>query len=201
MLLVSSALLSLASAIQPPGASFGTAYKACYNNCSDASGNTSFWKFDEEIQVFEHFCDATGDGVCIMNHFWVGANWPGLENSRLRYYVDSEAKASVDIPFGLGNGSPHVDEAQPPWSAGALFGRTGQPTGIFNTYPIPFASHVRITVELLTSVPAANRTTDRTPFWIIVRGWRSPHGVALPGSIGILPAGARLRVYENREAV
>lgn len=141
----------------PLGASFGTAYKACYgaplssHKCVDADGNLTQWPFDKELEVFQHTCDKSEwnpDSVCVMNHFWCGGGWPGYENSRLRYYVDGEEKASVDIPFGLGHGSPYVDVEEPAWSAGALFGRSGQPSGIFNTYPIPFESSVRVTVEV-----------------------------------------------------
>ena len=61
--------LANAAALAPPGASFGTAYKGCYTNCSDATGDTSWWPYDKELQIFEHNCDATGaDAVCVMEH-------------------------------------------------------------------------------------------------------------------------------------
>ena len=151
-----TATVARASAIEMPGASFGTAYKACYgaplsgHSCLDAEGNVTLWPFDVELEVFRHKCDESSnpDSVCVMNHFWCGGDWDGYEKSRLRYYIDGEDEASVDIPFGLGHGSPYVNAEEPAWSAGALFGRTGQPSGIFNTYPIPFASSVRVTVEV-----------------------------------------------------
>ena len=204
-------LLLSPEALQAPGASFGTAYKGCYQNCSDDSGNTSWWPYEEEVEVFSHVCDGVAvhtsrelrqvspESVCVMDHLWIGSDWPGFQDSRLRYYIDGETTASVDFPFGLGNGSPHLDASEPPWSAGALFGRTGQPSGIFNTFPIPFGRSVRVVVELRTTVPKENRTHERTPFWIIVRGWRSPNGVPLPGSLGPLPPTARMRVSETSD--
>ena len=128
--LLSGVVVAATAAIELPGASFGTAYKGCFgaplspHSCLDPDGKQQLWPFDTELTVFEHDCDATvgADSICVMSHFWCGGNWPGYENSRLRYYVDGEATASVDIPIGLGNGSPHVNPDEPPWSAGALFG-------------------------------------------------------------------------------
>ena len=52
--------------------------------------------------------------------------------------------------FSSGGAQRSFDKGDGPWSAGASFGKTGQPSGIFNTYPIPFGN-VTVTVELRTA--------------------------------------------------
>ena len=60
-----------------------------------------------------------------------------FSHASIRYYVDGEVNASVNLPFGLAHGSNMADD-DGPWSAGAQFGKTGQPSGIWNTHKVPF---------------------------------------------------------------
>merc|ERR1711920_1182926 len=96
---------------------------------------------------------------------------------------------------GIGHGQPYNDD-DGPWSAGVAFGKTGQPSGTFNNFAIPFQKSITITVELLGPSPS-------TAFWIIVRG-RTVHtdssigGLAVPGtSTWDMPLNARLRTVER----
>ena len=80
-------LLSWVTAlVQSPGSSFGIAYKGCYQNCSDETGVTSWWPYDQEIEVFAHVCrpelgtawfrilsGSYPEGVCLMSHLWLGS--------------------------------------------------------------------------------------------------------------------------------
>lgn len=127
-----------------------------------------------------------------MQHMWTGGAWNGYELSRVRYYVDGETTASVDIPIGMGTGQPYDDD-DGPWSAGVAFGKTGKPSGTFNTFAIPFQKSIMVTVELLGEKPS-NR------FWIILRGRAIPEGsnVPIPGTATWdIPTSARLRTVEN----
>jgi len=77
--------------------------KSCYRPPSGTG--CSPWPFDKEVPVFNHSCGAAGgagSSACVMSHFWSGGAWGGYEHSRLRYYVDGEANASVSFPLGLG---------------------------------------------------------------------------------------------------
>lgn len=144
----------------------------------------------QEVDVFNHTCQvmATEPQVCIMQHFWAGGSFGGYERSIVRYYVDGEGDASVAIPFGLGLGSDMLAQ-HAPWSAGALFGKTGQPSGIFHNYHIPFARSVRVTVSLGGS--------GEQDFWIILKGTSG----LLPRIGGeTLPPGARARTFLNEPA-
>jgi hypothetical protein len=65
-------------------------------------------------------------------------------------------------------------------------GRTGQPSGIYNTFPIPFGRGIRVTAQ------RAKESPDGAPFWWILRGTEN-----LPVTLaGVpLPAQARLRLH------
>lgn len=94
----------------------------------------------------------------MLRHLWVGGDFPGFYESRLRYFVDGETEASVQIPFDLAFGSNMLDD-DAPWSAGTYFGKSGQPSGLFNTFQVHSQSkihesrlqqiHCRVTWEVL----------------------------------------------------
>jgi len=124
-----------------------------------------------------------------MHHFWAGGNFPGYSDSTLRYYVDGESEASVVIPFALGLGSDMLAKhLNAPWSAGALFGQTGAPSGIFHNYMVPFGKSMRVTVEL-------GGSGDHT-FWIILKG---TSGLVPKINGEALPVLARARTFLNTE--
>jgi hypothetical protein len=70
----------------------------------------------------------------------------------------------------------------------ARLGKTGHPSGVYNTYRIPFGKQVRVTGQLGEGVK-----TD-APFWWIIRGVEN-----LPVVISgvTLPETARLRLYRK----
>ena len=116
---------------------------------------------------------------------WFGGDWPGYMETRIRVYVDGEPTASIDMELGLGHGIGFGDAAAP-WGCARL-GKTGHPSGIYNTYRIPFGSSMRVTAQRSKSSP------DGAPFWWIVRGTEN-----LPVSLGgvQLPPQARLRLHK-----
>lgn len=140
-----------------------------------------------ETTLFEHNCSSSAPHVCVLRHAWFGGNWAGYDTTRLRYYIDGETRASIDGQFFLLHGTGFSDQAAP-WSSGALFGKTGQPSGIFNTFQIPFGDSVRVTAQ------ASNNGTER--FWWIFRGTENEAGVQLAGG-KVLPAAARLRLHTH----
>jgi len=160
---------------------FGTSWKF------HQSGG-ELWQSGQEITAFNQSCvvQPSDTPVCTMHHFWAGGSFTGYEDSILRYYVDGESEASVVIPFSLGLGSDmQVNDA--PWNAGALFGKTGQPSGVFHNYHVPFSKFMRVTVEL--------GGTGKQKFWIILKG---TSGI-LPRLGGeTLPVDARARTFWQR---
>ena len=79
-----------------------------------------------------------------------------------------------------------------PWGTEKM-GKTGHPSGVYNTYKIPFGDGIRVTAQRAPEAP------DGAPFWWIVRGTKNLPvtlaGVRLPGT-------ARLHLYklENHTA-
>jgi hypothetical protein len=137
-----------------------------------------------EVELLRH------DGKGCLTHMWFGADWPGYEKTRIRVYVDGEEKPSIDMQMGLGHGYGFGDPAAP-WGSGKL-GKTGHPSGVYNTYKIPFGNGVRVTAQRWKDSP------DGAPFWWIVRGTEN-----LPVTIaGVrLPEGTRLRLYKLEDYI
>ena len=190
-----SSPLANAAALAPPGASFGTAYKGCYTNCSDATGDTSCGS-RQGAPDLEHLATLTGWRL------WTTCGWaPTGPASRTRGSVLRRwrGQASVDIPFGLGNGACTWTRAIP----GRRCSTHRPAVRIFNTYPIPFAKHVRVAVELLTTVPAA--TGPRTWLPWVISGWSSSRHAAarlhrLAAGVGEAARGGEQRGGRGRDA-
>jgi hypothetical protein len=147
---------------------FGTMGKAVY-----------VLKGGEEAELFRH----AGKGC--LTHMWFGGNWRNYGKLRLRVYVDDEKAASIDMELHLGHGIGFQDDAAP-WGTRRI-GKTGSPSGVYNTYRIPFGKTVRVTAQL----PAGDTGNPR--FWYIIRGVENLP-VAFSGVR--LPAGARLKLYK-----
>ena len=132
-----------------------------------------------EAEIMRH----AGRGC--LTHAWFGGDWPGYERTRIRVYVDGEREPSIDMLLGLGHGNGFGDPTAP-WGSAKL-GKTGHPSGLYNTYKIPFGTGVRITAQRDKDSP------DGAPFWWIVRGTEN-----LPISIaGVrLPDAARLKLHK-----
>jgi hypothetical protein len=157
-----------------PVKTFGTAGK-----------ELSVLKAGQEAELFKR------DGGGVLTHMWFGGDWPGYLRTHIRVYVDGEAKASIDMEIGLGIGIGFEDPASP-WGI-ARMGKTGQPSGDYNTFRIPFGNGLRVTAQL------AGDVKQEPVFWWIIRGSEN-----LPIHIGgvKLPASARLKLHklENYDA-
>ena len=123
-----------------------------------------------------------------LTHMWFGGDFPDYGKTRIRVYVDGETTASIDMELDMGVGIGFHDDAAP-WGIPQM-GKTGSPSGIYNTYRIPFGKSIRVTAQR----PPGH--TDNPPFWWIIRG--SMH---LPIEIGgfRLPDNARLRLYKRED--
>jgi len=155
---------------------FGTSGKAVY----------PFVEGDKaEAELFRH------KGKGCLTHMWFGGNWKDWEKLRLRVYVDGEKAASIDMELFLGHGIGFSDEAAP-WGTKRI-GKTGQPSGIYNTYRIPFGKSVRVTAQLAPG----NEKNQR--FWYIIRGVEN---LPVVFSGVRLPEAARLKLHklENHQA-
>jgi hypothetical protein len=150
--------------------SFGTSGKAVY-------------PFPEGDKTEAELLSHTGKGC--LTHMWFGGNWKDWDKIRIRVYVDGEKTASIDMEMFLGHGIGFADETAP-WGTRRI-GKTGQPSGIYNTYRMPFGKSVRVTAQLA----AGNEKNQR--FWYIIRGVENLpvefSGVRLPDS-------ARLKLFK-----
>lgn len=138
-----------------------------------------------EAVLFEH----AGKGC--LTHFWFGGNFRGVENTRIRYYVDGEEKPSIDMALYLGHGIGFGDN-HAPWATRHC-GKIGKGNGIYNNYRIPFGKGIRVTAQ------RAADAEDNPQVWWIIRGVAN-----LRAELGgvTLPETARLTLtrVENHEA-
>jgi hypothetical protein len=132
-----------------------------------------------EAELFSH----AGKGC--LNHMWFGGNFKNYDKLRIRVYVDGEKTASIDMALYMGHGIGFKDD-DAPWGT-ARIGKTGAPSGIYNTYRIPFGTHVRVTAQ------QAEGTMGNPRFWYIIRGLENQPvefgGIRLPDT-------ARLKLYK-----
>jgi hypothetical protein len=183
----------VAAAAGGGGQSFGTALKGIH------------LPHGRERVLYSRAC-APHEAPCAMSHFWCGGTFPHYLDTRLRYYVDGEQQRPLVIPLGLAHGMGNdFEQFNVPYSAGSLFGRSSTGlhgwagSGFFNTYMIPFSSHINVTITL------GGPPTGADYFWTILRG-RTRAPMLLPGGSAPepLPRTARLRSYEeaaNRSVV
>jgi len=135
-------------------------------------------KADAETVLFEH------KGTGCLTHFWFGGNFDGVENTRIRYYVDGEEKPSIDMDLYMGHGIGFNDN-HAPWATKHV-GKIGKRNGVYNYYRIPFGTSIRVTGQR-----SAEAKGDPMSWWII-RGVED-YRVTL-GDVK-LPATARLKLY------
>lgn len=130
------------------------------------------------------------EGRGCLTHMWFGGDWPGYEKTVIRIYVDGEEVPSIEMALGLGHGVGFGDEAAP-WGSRKM-GKTGHPSGLYNTYAIPFGRGIRVTAQRAKDSP------DGAPFWWILRGTEN-----LPVTLaGVrLPEAARLRLHKRENHV
>jgi hypothetical protein len=129
-------------------------------------------------------------GKGALTHLWFGGSFKGYEQTVIRIYVDGETVPSIDMELFLGHGIGFND-SYAPWTTDKM-GKTGSPSGVYNTFRIPFGKEIKVTAQLSSESP------DNPMFWWIVRGTEN-----LPVTLGgvQLPDKARLKLYkvENKE--
>lgn len=140
---------------------------------------------ETEAVLFEHM----GQGC--LTHFWFGGNFKGVEDTRIRYYVDGETIPSIDMGLFLGHGIG-FNEQHAPWAT-KYIGKIGRQNGIFNNYRIPFSKSIRVTAQ------RAEGAEPNPQIWWIIRGLEN--GRVSLGGIE-LPQAAKLNLVclENYEA-
>ena len=140
---------------------------------------------DKEAELFRH------EGKGCLTHMWFGGAFKGVDQTRIRIYVDGEEMPSIDMELYLGHGIGFGDE-HAPWGV-ARIGKAGAPNSVYNTYRIPFGKSIRVTGQLGPATP------ESPLFWWIIRGTEN-----LPVDLGgvRLPDHARLRLHklENHTA-
>lgn len=127
----------------------------------------------------------THKGKGCLTHMWFGGNWENYEKTRIRVYVNGEKSPSIDMELFLSHGIGYKDQFGP-WGTKRI-GKTGQPSGLYNTYRIPFGKSIRVTAQLHKG------DTKNKRFWYILRGAEN-----LPVEFNgfRLPDNARLRLYK-----
>ncbi len=177
-----------------PGAN-GTALTAAPHagSADDVASLETFCAIGKEVLVLDGYAEAEllrVEGRGCLTHMWFGGDWPGFEKTRLRVYVDGETHPSIEMEMGLGHGYGFGDTAAP-WGTEKM-GKTGHPSGVYNTYKIPFGAGVRVTAQRDAASP------DGAAFWWIVRGTKN-----LPVTLaGVrLPDRARLRLHTHADFV
>ncbi|QEH34151.1 hypothetical protein OJF2_26860 [Aquisphaera giovannonii] len=123
-------------------------------------------------------------GAGTLTHMWFGGDWPAWGDTRIRIYVDGEERPGIDMALFLGHGIGWGNDAAP-WGTNRV-GKTGRPSGVYNTYRIPFGKGVKVTATMAPSV------RDPQVFWWIVRGL-TDYPVRLGGIT--LPPSARLKLH------
>lgn len=133
-----------------------------------------------EAVLFEH------EGKGCLTHFWFGGNFKGVEDTRIRYYVDGEETPSIDMDLYMGHGIGFNDN-HAPWATKHI-GKVGKRNGIYNNYRIPFGKSIRVTAQ------RSAEADDNPQIWWIIRGVKN--GRVQLGGVD-LPKGARLKLYRN----
>ena len=131
----------------------------------------------KEALLFEHH------GKGCLTHFWFGGNFKGVEDTRIRYYVDGEETPSIDMDLYMGHGIGFNDN-HAPWATKHI-GKVGKRNGIYNNYRIPFGKSIRVTAQ------RAKDAEDNPQIWWIIRGVEN--GRVRLGGVE-LPENARLKL-------
>ena len=154
----------------------------------DLSKLKTFCSIGKQLSVLNGYKEAEllhHDGTGCLTHMWFGGDWPGYNKTVLRVYVDGEPRPSIEMEMGLGHGVG-FDDTNAPWGSEKM-GNTGYPSGVYNTFKIPFGNGIRVTAQRSKESP------DGADFWWIVRGTEN-----LPVTYaGVrLPESARLKLYK-----
>jgi hypothetical protein len=158
-----------------------------------------------ELTIFDH--DVGGpDGAVLTLFQYLGlatgpsgqsAPWQagarGFNDTRIRYYIDGEQRASIDyrlyMGVGLGfNGSSLVNRS---WGTARVGSLAAYST--YSTIRVPFSRSIRVTAELPDYIETSQL------IWVDVRGAEGLR-IAIGDTISLAPTEYRLRLYKN-EAV
>ncbi|MGO8699701.1 MAG: DUF2961 domain-containing protein [Limisphaerales bacterium] len=158
------------------------------DSTADVARLKTFSSIGKELAVLNSYQEAEllrHEGKGCLTHMWFGGDWPGYDKTVVRVYVDGEAQPSIEMELGLGHGVGFGDDGAP-WGSEKM-GKTGHPSGLYNTYKIPFGTSIRVTAQRDKESP------DGAPFWWIVRGTEN-----LPVTFaGVrLPETARLKLHK-----
>ena len=123
------------------------------------------------------------EGSGTLTHMWFGGNWQGFDKTRLRVFVDGEKEPSIDMELGMGHGVGFGDMTAP-WGDKKL-GRTGAPSGLYNSLQVPYSKSIRITAQRHKDSP------EKDYFWWILRG---TDGLRVNYAGRELPETARLKL-------
>jgi len=132
----------------------------------------------EELVLFEH------EGQGCLTHFWFGGNFPGVEDTRIRYYIDGEETPSIDMDLYMGHGIGFNDN-HAPWIT-KWMGKIGKRNGVHNNYQIPFGKSIKVTAQ------RPPEYSDKVRVWWIVRGVENYRPVI--GGV-TLPKKARMKLH------
>ena len=139
----------------------------------------------KEAELLRH------DGKGCLTHMWFGGDWPGYDKTVLRVYADGEDRPSIEMELGFGHRSWLRRQRRPVGQP--KNGEDRPPSGLYNTYKIPFRRNIRVTAQRAKDSP------DGAPFWWIIRGTENLPvtlaGVRLPET-----ARLKLRKLENHLA-
>jgi hypothetical protein len=110
-------------------------------HASHAEIGKTFGTADKEERVLKAGVEAelfryTGKGF--LTHMWFGGDFKNYGLTQIREYVDGERQASINMELMMGHGIGFQDEGAP-WGVERI-GKTGQPSGVYNTYRIPFGN-------------------------------------------------------------
>jgi len=177
-------LISTGAAL--PIAALGSSVASGMSGIGGRSNMKTFSTIGKGSPVLDGYQEATlldhrGQGC--LTHMWFGGDWEGYGKTRIRVYVDKEPSPSIDMELALGHGDGFGDPG--PWGC-ARMGKTGNRSGLYNTFRIPFGREIRITGQRHPDGP------HNSPFWWIMRG---TEGLSISLGGGRLPDHARLKLY------
>jgi hypothetical protein len=149
-----------------------------YKTFGNMGKQTNILKKDVETELFSY------EGKGLITHMWFGGSFKGIRNTRIRFYIDGEEQPSIDMDLWMGH-SMGFGDTTAPWGTAKL-GKTGDPSGVYNSYKVPFGSSIRITGELAPDAEPGE-------IWWIFRGTEN-----LPLMYGgvELPDNARLKLHK-----
>jgi hypothetical protein len=133
----------------------------------------------QEFVLFEY----AGEGM--LTHFWCGGNFAGVEDTRIRYYIDGEEVPSIDMDLYMGHGIGFNNQ-KAPWTT-QYIGKLGKGNGVYNNYRIPFGSQIKVTAQRSDAALGKNPR-----IWWIIRGVKN--GQVNLGGVK-LPREARLKLH------